>query len=256
MSKDGAPSPAPAISSRPKAAKNETTAPKIATKRLSLLLVSYVATISTILQSQMNASTMADAPFLTHVDLDGNGGGGGSVSCSQRTHRALLPRLVARMNEDPRANALVPLDVPLGDDPRSGNATTSMPGLHLASFRGRRIAFLGDSTLFYMAKWLVSMLRHEDVADDVAGEKDRDAGHHKLYHTMNLGQANAFVRNHKQLVLDGTEYPPPYRKVDEGTWFQFWGMAGNSHGRTEELLNAMFQDAEAMKPQIIVANMA
>ena len=93
-----------------------------------------------------------------------------------------------------------------------------------------------------MAKYLISMLQHEERT-----------GYPVKYHKMKFGEANQFVFSNKQFPFKGTARPPPYKK--ESTWVQWFGMQGNSHGRTEELIDAMFAEAERMKPEVIVANM-
>ncbi|EJK71005.1 hypothetical protein THAOC_07593, partial [Thalassiosira oceanica] len=80
--------------------------------------------------------------------------------CASRVHDTWLPRLIEKMNGDRNANALVPLRLLVSGNGTSSGGTAQadggghrdMPGLHLGTFEGRRIAFLGDSTVFYMAK--------------------------------------------------------------------------------------------------------
>jgi len=234
------------------ASTTSTIVPKIVVKRIPLILASYVITFTVFLMGSMNRSgSMDSAPFLTHLDLPGNSNGGGGASCSQKTFD-MLPKLIAKINENYLVNALIPLNITLdhstyNDQTNTKTETLTMPGLHLDSFRHKRTAFLGDSTIFYMAKWLVSMLRHE--------ESSLAKGMGSIpYHTMKNEQGNSVVQNNKHIMLKGTSVPPPFRKDD--TWFEWYGMSGNSHGLTEVLLDKMFLKSEAMKPQVVVANMA
>jgi len=226
-------------------------------------------TIIIILQSQINTNSGTSELFLTHHDI--NSGGDLKMSsslkhqnsCSQNTLDT-LSRFIAKINEDPHTNAMIDLEIPIDDDAAANSANNNInndddknstindannmrkaPGLHLSSFHGKRIALLGDSTLFYIAKYLGSMLVHQNA----------NAGKEVEYHKMNMGQANSFVLANKQFMLKGTASPPPFKK-DDNTWFQWYGMSGNAHTRTEELIDAMFRDAEKMRPEVVVANMA
>ena len=61
-----------------------------------------------------------------------------------------LPGLITRINQDPEANGMMPHNTSL-------NGTVKyMKGLDLNTFRGKRIAMAGDSTLFYPTKWLMT----------------------------------------------------------------------------------------------------
>ncbi|KAL7531065.1 hypothetical protein ACHAXR_003821 [Thalassiosira sp. AJA248-18] len=229
----------------------------------ALLALSYIFTVTVFLQIKVtNDTSFADnEPFLTHHDLLDNDDGSRprslssssipqqqqSSSCSGNVFHT-LSNVIAKINEDPNNNALVPLDIPAvtsNSNTTIKNGMMNMPGLHLDSFKGKHIALLGDSTLFYPAKYLVSILRHADTAPGGSVE----------YHKMKMGQANNFVLATKQFMLKGIASPPPY-KSDDGTWFQWYGMQGNSHGRTEEFIDSMFIEAEKMRPDVVVANMA
>jgi hypothetical protein len=214
------------------------------------VFLGYVITVTVFLQTKVVLTIPKNDSFLTHHHLLGGGAdaisAGGATrlrSCSQNAFHS-LSYLIRKINEDPTNNAMVPLDVVTVASDNTANDKTekhSFPGLHLDSFRNKRIALLGDSTLFYMAKYLVSMLLHEERAGESA------------FHEMKLGEANQLVLSNKQFKLKGTDSPPPYKK--ENTWFQWFGMQGNSHGRTEQLIDAMFAEAEKMKPEVVVANM-
>lgn len=228
--------------------------------RIAQFMLSYIFTITVFLHLRVTNEVASgkNEPFLTHLDMIGSGGGGVNShfrggSCTQNAEHTLT-NLIAKINEDPQKNALVPLEIAKTDPGRTlssnsnatMNNTMTMEGLHLKSFRKKRIAFLGDSTLFYPAKYLVSMLRHDD---NVGGPGSVE------YHKMSLGQANNHVIATKTLVLKGTSVPPPYN-MNDGTHFQWFGMSGNAHGKTEELIDRMYVDAENMKPEVVVANMA
>mmetsp|Transcript_15111 Transcript_15111/g.32800 ORF Transcript_15111/g.32800 Transcript_15111/m.32800 type:complete len:220 (-) Transcript_15111:3189-3848(-) len=208
-------------------------------KPTARLLLSYIITFTVLLQ--MRVST--DRSYLSDASVRAASFSSRPHSCSQNVN-ATLTRLIAKMNEDPNGNAMIPLEILINSTNSIHNYTTmNIPGLNLNTFHHRRIAFLGDSTLFYMAKYLVSMLHHD--GKKIGGYS---------YDKMTMGQADQFAIQNKQIPLKGTDLPPPFKRPD--TWIQWWGMTGNSHGRTEEMIEQMFVDAEGMGPDVIVVNMA
>jgi len=222
------------------ASKPKRSFPKIPRFLISYFLFLLLSMMS--LQGQVNTMpSAADEPFLTHLHLSGDNVGSGvdpmTGTCAQKTSYT-LSKLTEKINEDFRQNAMVPLNITIGD------TTVTMPGLHLNSFRDKRIAMLGDSTLFYLSKFLISMMIHEDQQPNPVD-----------YHKMTSDEAAGFLKRTAQFNLKGTAKPPPYKRAD-GTWFQWWGMQGNAHGRTEELIDDMFQSGEEMRPEVVVTNMA
>ena len=191
-------------------------------------VLSYAFTVVALFRGE---STMY-APVVSAPSTRSSAATTSPYQCAREVHGTWLPRLIEKMNGDRDANALIPHRLLA-----SGNGTSStegtaqangphrdMPGLHLGTFEGRRIAFLGDSTLFYMAKYIVSMLQH-NVRSAV---EDRPR-----YDVMTRRHADTYVVNNKQIVLQGTAAPPPYRVGD--TWFQWWGMAGEFFSPCAEL---------------------
>ena len=234
------------------------------------------------LQDQLTSTSIGSAnkPHLTstqheqHVHVDGSGSGINILgdrsdnafaltlqynSCSQTADR-MLSKLILKINENFNMNALIPLQIPLGNtddnatstanDNSSGITASSMatmPGLELSTFYNKRIAILGDSSLYFPTKFLVSMLMHQDkVAPEIIN-----------YTQFNLGQAHRFVIKNKQMMLTGSPVCPPYKKEgNNAAWIQWWGMNGNAHGKTDRMIDDMFRDSEVMQPEVVVANMA
>ncbi|KAL7532932.1 hypothetical protein ACHAXR_008082 [Thalassiosira sp. AJA248-18] len=196
------------------------------------------------------ASFVADAGRDTYYAVaDGQPSVGvGEQSCSENAFQT-LSNLIFKTNEDPNKNAMIPLDITAAIPKNSISYPTetmmmNMPGLHLDSFKHKRIALLGDSTLFYMAKYLSSMLRHEENVPEGSVE----------YYNMNMDEANNFVQANKQFDLDGGHGDAPPHMRGDGTWLQWWGQKGSGKGRTEKMMNTMFKKAEAMRPEVVVAN--
>ena len=213
-----------------------------------IVILCYIFTVTIFLQIKVSKSvaSSADEPFLNHFDSIGGGTRSKQNSCSKNAFYT-LETLIKKINENQGQNAMIPLDIPAAGaafNPQ-GNVTITMPGLHLDFFKNKRVALLGDSTMFYLGKFLVSMLLHQDKV-----------GEPVEYHKMNMQQANGVVQKNKQFILKGTAAPPPYRADNGRTWFAWWGMQGNAHGRTEELIDRMFASADTMKPEVVVVNMA
>jgi len=219
-------------------------------RRAALLLFSYVITITTILQSQiMNSnggSGSSSEPFLTHLDLqEGSNNNEQSKcstqnSCSETTY-CNLNKLIAKINENSWHNAMIDHNITIDD-----GSKLHMPGLHLSSFNGHKLAFLGDSTLYWLGKYFSSMLHHQHNVN-----KGIDV---EYYNMKDRGVANNFVKNNRQFMIQGIDPVPPFK--NDKMQFAWFGMHGNMHGKTEEAVDKLFTDAEVMKPDIIVANMA
>ena len=134
-------------------------------RRAALLLFSYVITITTILQSQIMNSNGggggSSEPFLTHLDLQEGGGINKQQKCSTQnscseTTYCNLNKLIAKINENSWHNAMIDHNITIDNGKQ-----LHMPGLHLSSFNGHKLAFLGDSTLYWLGKYFSSMLHHQ-----------------------------------------------------------------------------------------------
>ena len=158
----------------------------------------------------------------------------------------------------------------------SETAVEHMRGLDMKIFRGKRIAMMGDSTLYYPTKWLYPMIKKFNDEEDVDN-----------YENMTLGKASAFV--HDRAVKFGvapidTGAPPKPIKTLDGTvsgynfiftnssykyeikiiiqltfpfqWIEWMGVAGPTPAPVlEGKISAMFSQAGRMKPHVIIANM-
>ncbi|KAL7550290.1 hypothetical protein ACHAWF_013533, partial [Thalassiosira exigua] len=82
-----------------------------------------------------------------------------------------VPALIKRLNEDPEAKALRPLNVPsylpkggLGSSSAGTSVTMGegamihFNGLDMSVFRGKHVAIMGDSTMYYMTKWIDQLM--------------------------------------------------------------------------------------------------
>ena len=161
-----------------------------------------------------------------------------SASCEKD---AELVRLADALNEDQEERALVP-----SEDPE-------FPGLRTTTFRNRRIAFMGDSTLLYLSKHLKAMLWLED--DFVEQNKTID------WDIMTLGQTENFI-NYGSKKAMGKNYlnvktNPHLPYLRDGTKVHWTGIAGvrMGKGESEAKLDRMFDEAEDLDPDVVVVNM-
>jgi len=171
----------------------------------------------------------------------------GRRPCVKHVTHEFLPRLISKINQNQETNALVPL-----------NVTTSGPdqgfhyseGLKVRSFRGHRIAFMGDSTLLYLSKHLKAML----ILDD----DDHRLNRTKLeYDQMTLSSAeNAIQTKGKTYINVKTSVHAKYDNPLDGTAMRWMGLAGFSlTGDSEDFINTMFLEGEELQPDVVVTNM-
>ena len=176
--------------------------------------------------------------------------------CLHHMSSKRIPSLISKLTQNPQTNALMPLDV---DSPSrtADNRTEQVLGLNsLNTFRGKKIALMGDSTLYYMAKHLHIMFT--SLVVEANNDNGNNYGTIPDYEKMTLNEAENYVKQRaKQLGirLACCSHPQPFRKSD-GTWVDWMGMRGPALGQTEQLLEEMFHRAEEMMPDVIVANMA
>ena len=176
--------------------------------------------------------------------------------CIHHMSSKRIPNLISKLNENPQLNALIPVDIysPIRS---ADNRTEHVFGLNsLDTFRGKKIALMGDSTLYYMAKHLHVMLTSLEV--DATDDNDNNDDRNPDYEKMTLNEAENYVKQQAEqlgIQLECCSEPLPFHNSD-GTWMEWMGMKGPALGQTEELLEKMFDRAEKMKPDVIVANMA
>lgn len=171
-------------------------------------------------------------------------------SCSDRVSNQTLPWLIQELSKNPEAG-LRPL---IGET----LPVVTMPGLDedllSAAFRGRRIALVGDSTLFYLTKWLdVLLLRHNHTTSPSSPADARlDA--------MSLSAANAHIRRKAVAsgkMLDDHDIPGAIVDASGHTHIQWIGAAGPVAGSPAERLfrNVWAKMEYSIRPEVIVANM-
>jgi len=162
--------------------------------------------------------------------------------CLNHMTHERLPGLAAKISQNPEANGMIPHIISLN----SGDVEY-VKGLDLNVFRGKRIAMVGDSTLFYPTKWLYPMIKKfdDEGVDD------------PKYENMTLSNASSLVKERAakfRVQTVGYQTPLPIKTLD-GTWIEWMGMSGPNPGNLEEKINTMLSKAEEMQPHIIVANM-
>jgi len=163
--------------------------------------------------------------------------------CLQDVTYTELPALISKLNEDPESNALNKVKT---------NTTTTInhKGLDMAVFRGKRVALMGDSTLYYLAKWmypLLTSLGDEAALPSYENQTLKDAASLVYKRTAKLGTDHPAGKNPPQVIKDSND--------DDGTWVQWMGFSGPGQHDFETKLDSMFETAKEMKPDIIIANM-
>ena len=168
-----------------------------------------------------------------------------------------LPLLISSLTTDPE-NGLSPVSLRSSDrNDTSSHQVFNFPGLNenllSSAFRGRRIAFVGDSTLYYPAKWLFVLLQSRDDQKQTTVFKGLS--------NLNLTYGNSFVRSMssqckgvKCIILDGYSSPKPIENEQDGTNIQWMGVAGPTR-----IFESAFQQAwkkvRSLKANIVVVNM-
>ena len=163
--------------------------------------------------------------------------------CLQDVTFTELPALLSKLNEDPESNAL--------NEVKTNTTTTTInhKGLDMTVFRGKRVALMGDSTLYYLTKWMYPLLT--SLGDEVAlpsyeNQTLKDAASLVYKRTAKLGAGHpAAAEKPPQVIKDS----------NDGTWVRWMGFAGPGQHDFETKLDSMFKTAKEMKPDIIIANM-
>ena len=92
-------------------------------------------------------------------------------SCLHRLFNATYPTLTQQLAAHPDENGVKPLRLaPTNNSPEG--EVLFFPGLQANFFRGRRMALLGDSTLYYMTKWLDMLLLMDSHTSDFNNTND------------------------------------------------------------------------------------
>lgn len=182
----------------------------------------------------------------------------GYRSCVDNVTHEFLPRLISKLNQNQEINALIPLNITTpfpGMDPYY----SCYEGLRVKSFRGHRIAFMGDSTLLYLSKHLKAMLLLDDH-DTRSNRTDKNnISKTKLieYDKMRLSSAQNVIQTRGRTYINvKTSIHAKYDNPVDGTAMGWMGLAGFSlTGDSEDLINSMFREGEELKPDIVVTNM-
>lgn len=170
----------------------------------------------------------------------------------------ILPALTRELRYDPISKGLQPIRMrtPTGN----GTTITTVPGFDWAAFRGHRIAFLGDSTLFYLTKFFYTVFHRSKTREIYIPSSN-------VIH--NLTTATQTVLNHAGnrchqypnepcIQPLGHEVPIPVEDTVSGMYHMQWsGMSGildNWH--TEKFLHAMWEKTHnSIRPDVMVVNM-
>jgi hypothetical protein len=156
-----------------------------------------------------------------------------------------IAQLTATLRLDPLTMAVRPWSSSDNDN-TDDSASFSFSGLDeellRKVFRGRRIAFVGDSTLFYMTKWLKRIL---DTEEDLTSLS-----------SLNLTEANDLVNpisvnptRDKNLGF-GDGNPPPIRDSN-GTSIIWTGHAGRSAACS---FKKSWNEVKRLRPEVLVVN--
>lgn len=164
-------------------------------------------------------------------------------TCLRNVMYEILPNLISTIRQDLEVNALRPLLLDKGNH--------FAKGLDPNFFCGKRIAMMGDSTLYYPTKWLHPLVT-----------KFENETHYPKYENMTLTNAASLVQQRGVSLewgplLSAVKPPPRPIITDDGTWIEWMGAAGpRLDYKYVSYVEEMFYKAENMKPQIIVANFA
>ena len=181
---------------------------------------------------------------------------------------AFIPKLTEEIRHDPIGKGLRPVRVQM--DPAfatRGNKTTLIVKgmtreLFPSAFRGHRIALLGDSTLYYLTKWVYSMFHHNKTRAPFLPSNDA---------TYNLTQASKSVADYAQQMCEegksasepcvqpyDHQRPLPVVDAVQNLYYMEWaGMSGiRDNWQTEKFLSAMWEKtAQVIRPDVMVVNM-
>jgi hypothetical protein len=158
---------------------------------------------------------------------------GAAGSCLQTLFNATYPSLIRQLASNPEDYGVRTI--------RGVDNNKLIRGLTADFFRRRRMVLLGDSTLYYMTKWLDMLLLLPESTGDFSYKA--------------LSEANSVVISHPGNAKINAMVP---RKIihDDGTHIEWIGLAGPTTGpKLTTALRNMFQETKKLKPEIIVANM-
>lgn len=163
-------------------------------------------------------------------------------TCIHNMTTRRMPELISFITQNPNINGLKPTCIPS----TNYHEEECIQGLNPDIFRRKRIAFMGDSTLFYPTKYLHMLLNITD--------KQRVT---PSWENMTLEEGQDYVKQSaaESGIPPWPLAPPEFKKEDEGTFIEWMGTKGPNQGKTEEMLKSMFLRAEQINPEIIVANM-
>jgi hypothetical protein len=164
-----------------------------------------------------------------------------------------LPLLTSSLRTDPE-NGLSPLSMRSDHEDAASQQVFNFPGLNdnllSSAFRGRRIAFVGDSTLYYPAKWLFVLLQSRDDQKQMTVFQGLS--------NLNLTDGNSFVRRVSSqckgaecIVLNGGSEPKPIENEEDGTNIRWMGVTPFS----ESVFQQAWKTVRSLKPNIVVVNM-
>jgi hypothetical protein len=167
-----------------------------------------------------------------------------------------LPLLLSSLRTDPE-NGLCPLSLRSDHNDTTSQQVFNFPGLNdnllSSAFRGRRIAFFGDSTLRFIAKWLFVLLQSRDDQNQMTVFQGLS--------NLNLTYANAFVRSvnfqckgENCIVLTGGSNPKPIENKQDGTRIRWTGVSGRNPNFERAFQNA-WKTVASLKANIGVVNM-
>jgi hypothetical protein len=148
-----------------------------------------------------------------------------------------IPLLVDALKSNPQQNGLRPF---------SSNKI-HFRGLDHAQinqvFVGRRIAFVGDSTLRYFTRWLAAAIRYNT----------NNTTHYPDLTTSDLSNATKLLKQHSKERLRSKQRPAPFIRQD-GTHIAWFGRDSTDMEKSHSF-NTMWPLVYGLNPEIIVANM-
>ena len=150
-----------------------------------------------------------------------------------------IPLLTLELRDNAEKAALRPWST------MAANKSFSFPPLDndllMNVFRRRRVVFLGDSTLYYMTKWLKVLL-----------EKTSPATLNTLA-SMNMTKANSLVNPKRDNHLGFPGDPPPI--IDsEGTHIAWRGYSGGNSNESCSFQKYWVEMSTTIRPEILVVN--
>jgi hypothetical protein len=174
-----------------------------------------------------------------------------------------LPLLVAALRDDPEKNALRPLTLHLNSTlpPLAFHFPGLSEQLLSRAFQGRRIALIGDSTLYYLIKWLFALMVDNNTNNSDIRNK---TGMFTNLDLLNLTNGNTLVRKSSLncrgncVVLDdhsSKAKSKPIIDTKHGTHIEWMGGATGPKPNTEVLLRKAWERANVYQPEIVIVNM-